>query len=225
MFFGVFLLEVPTGIVADYFGRKMSIILACLAAISGVITYSISPNFYIFLTGEFLLALATALLSGADQAIVYDSLKIIKQETNSKKILGKFFSVHLAAIAIAAPIGSLIATYLGLKYAMLLTAIPILIAFFIALTLTEPPVVKKESESTRYLKILINGIKYLYQHRIIKIFLLDNIPIAALSFMLIWLYQPTLLQLKLPILYLGFVHAALSLVQVWILNNFSLLEK
>src|SRR3989344_2366776 len=66
--FWAFIMEVPTGVVADYFGRKYSVALgAILIAIASVIYGSI-PNFGVFLLCEFLSAIAYALVSGANDA-------------------------------------------------------------------------------------------------------------------------------------------------------------
>jgi len=71
----IFIMEVPTVTIADYFGRKYSLLLGCIVNIITVIIYTITPNFYLFLVGEFLWATSAALFSGADDAFVYDSLK------------------------------------------------------------------------------------------------------------------------------------------------------
>jgi MFS family permease len=50
--FCVFVLEIPTGTVADFFGRKISIFLGSVVYILAVIVYVSYPNFYVFLAGE-----------------------------------------------------------------------------------------------------------------------------------------------------------------------------
>ena len=47
--FSKFILEIPTGAIADYFGRKTSIIFSALVMSIAVFVYSSYPNFYIFL--------------------------------------------------------------------------------------------------------------------------------------------------------------------------------
>ena len=105
----VFLLEIPTGTIADRFGRKTSISLACFTAVIAPLVYASYPVFTVFLIGEFIWALGSALFSGANEALIYDTLKKIKQEKLSKKFFAKTRSMHLIALMIAAPIGSLIA--------------------------------------------------------------------------------------------------------------------
>ena len=91
------------------------------------------PDFFIFVIAEILWALAYALVSGADHALLYDTLKEEKKEKESKKILGKFGSIELIGILIAAPIGSLIAQYFGIVWATKAMIIPFFFSFILIL--------------------------------------------------------------------------------------------
>jgi MFS family permease len=136
--FWMFALEVPTGAVADYFGRKASIIVGCIAFIFGIIIYGITPNFGFFMAGEFLWALSRALVSGADGAIVYDTLLEGNRADDSKKVFGRFRSFFLVGMAVGSPIGSIIAHYIGLREVMLFMILPACCALLVALTFREP---------------------------------------------------------------------------------------
>ena len=222
--FSVFLLEIPTGAIADYFGRKTSLICGALVTSVAALVYSSYPNFYVFMLGEFLWAMGFAFASGADEALVYDTLKKIRQQKKSKSIFGRFASVNMAGIMISAPIGSIIAANLGLRFTMMFIAIPTFASFILSLTLKEPKT-KKRVESQRYIKTLLSGVKYFKGHRVLKILAFDRISIMALAFFIIWTYQPMLQQLSVPIVYFGFVHAAMSGIQIVFMNNFVRLEK
>jgi len=221
--FFAFALEVPTGAIADYFGRKTSLILADLAAILAAGVYSSYPNFYIFIAGEFLFALAFSLTSGAAEALVYDSLKELGQEKQSKKIFARVRSCQLAAIMIGAPLGSIIGAYIGLQYAMMLMAVPFSLAFLLAFTLKEPK--PEKITRTSYLQTIRSGVSYFRGHRALKALAFDRISIAVLVFMLIWTYQPKLMQLSVPILYFGFIHTAFTGNEILFTNKFELLER
>ncbi len=221
----VFLLEVPTGAVADYLGRKTSLIFAVIAAMAGAIVYTAYPSFYLFMAGEFLFALSASLTSGADQALVYDSLKKIKQEKKSKKVFGRFSSFEMIGMVTGAPIGSIIAATMGVRYPLLLITIPLTIALLISFTFKEPKT-KKKIESRRYIEYLFRGVKYFKRHRILKILAFDRISIAVLVFFVVWAYQLKLMQIKVPVVYFGLVHAiAITGIQIPFMNSFEKLEK
>lgn len=81
----------------------------------GILTYVSYPNFYVFWAGETILAVAFTLKSGANEALLYDSLKTIGQEERSKKIFSSLESFKMAGILSGALIGGVLAKYGGLK--------------------------------------------------------------------------------------------------------------
>ncbi|MBN2102335.1 MAG: MFS transporter [Candidatus Aenigmarchaeota archaeon] len=222
--FSIFVLEIPTGAVADRFGRKASLILGAFVTIIAVALYSAYPNFLLFVVAEFLWAMGAAFMSGANEALVYDSLKVSGSEKTSKRILGRFSGFHLLGIMVSGPIGSIIAYSVGLRYAMLFSVIPFLIAVFVGLLLREPPVMTP-LEKRGYKDTITDGLKYFSKHRTLKILAFDSIIIHALSFMLIWMYQPLLQNFGLSILFFGVVHAGIAGTEAVIMNRFEWLEK
>src|SRR5579859_3813843 len=70
-----FILEVPTGIIADKIGRKYTLSFGALIAGIGLIVYAIQPNFLLFALGEVIVALGNSLISGANDALLYEKLK------------------------------------------------------------------------------------------------------------------------------------------------------
>lgn len=222
--FSVFILEVPTGTIADCFGRKQSLILSGAFAVLSPLVYASAPNFYVFLIGEFLWAMSAALLSGASEALVYDSLKKIDGAKNSKKVFARVESMALFALMVAGPIGSLAAHEFGLRAPMLLSAVPALVSVFIAISLKEPEVCEKV-RSMRYLDILKDGVKFFYKNRALKILALDMISIGTVAYFMIWLYQPMLKASGVSIAYFGLVSSALVGTQILIMNGYTKLEK
>ena len=92
--------EIPSGYIADYFGRKNSIILSTIFIFSGYLIFSnysgaIYPDgiFEIFILAEFLVAIGGSLMSGADSAIMYDTLLEIKQEEKYTEVEGKTYAI------------------------------------------------------------------------------------------------------------------------------------
>ncbi len=220
----VFLFEVPTGAIADQFGRKSSLALGTIITALGALLYVSMPNFYIFLIAEFVWAMGGALFSGANEAFVYDTLKKIKKSAQSKKIFARLDSAGLAGIMVGAPIGSVIASQYGLTAPMLLMIVPFTVAFLISLTLKEPKT-RKRVESKRYLSTLTEGVKFFYSSKVLKILTLDLVFIASIGYYMIWMYQPMLQNVNVNIAYFGIVHAVFVLSQIILMNNFDKLEK
>lgn len=223
--FWFFILEIPTGAVADYIGRKHSMALGTFVVAIAALVYGSVPKFEIFLLGEFLFAGAMAFVSGADEALLYDSLKEAGREAERKKIFGRANSFHLLGIFIAAPIGSFIASRLGLNAPMLLSSVSFLLAAAVAWSIREPKVHQAKSESKRYLDIVKKGFSFLRGHKVLRLLALDTIIVASSAYFIIWLYQPLLRSIGVGIFYLGIVHAVLVLSEIFVSTNFERLIK
>ena len=69
------LFEVPTGAVADVFGRKLSFILSCVVRALAFGLYYFSDTFAEFLVAEFIDAVGTTLSTGAFDAWAVDGMR------------------------------------------------------------------------------------------------------------------------------------------------------
>lgn len=84
-----FLMEIPTGAVADIYGRKTSRILGRLANTISILLMLYGNTTLAFAISFFFTALGNNLESGAGEALVYDSLKEIKEEHLYIKVRGR----------------------------------------------------------------------------------------------------------------------------------------
>ncbi len=223
--FWIFVLEIPTGTIADFFGRKYSLTLGALVIAVAAVIYGLVPKFEIFLVGEFLFALGTALLSGADDALLYDSLKELGREDESKAVFARAHSLHLIGIAVAAPIGSLIAARLGLNWPIILTAVPIFLATMVAWSLKEPGTKDKIPERKRYLLIAKSGVRFFLGHKKLRSLAIDAIGIAAVGYFVLWLSQPLLEKAGVSIYVFGWFSVTLIVSEIIIAANFPFLER
>ncbi len=217
-------LEIPTGAFADRHGRRASMLCATFCLIAAVGYYATHRGFAHFLVAEFLWAAASAFASGADEALAYDSLKAADEEGASKKALARLGTAEIFAISIAAPVGSLVASRYGLRAPMALGLIPYFIAIPVALSLREAPRVAPQ-ERPGYWAVMTGGARYFATHKILRALAFDSVTVWALSFMTIWLYQPRLQELGVPLVFFGFVTAGATLFQAAVLLNVSVFER
>ena len=66
-------LEIPSGYLADVWGRKKCLILGCILFFGGYLCYSFTSTFTAFLFAEILLGTGQTLVNGADSALLYDT--------------------------------------------------------------------------------------------------------------------------------------------------------
>lgn len=221
----VFILEVPTGAVADKLGRKHSIALGSLIIALAALVYGSVPRFEIFLLAEFIFAVGFALTSGADQALLYDTLVEEGREGESKEVLGRANSFHLAGMMFAAPIGSFFASRFGINAPMLLSSIPYFLAALIGISIQEPQLRSTQDESTRYLAIVKRGFAAMKNNRVVRTLTIDSVLVSAAVYFITWFYQPLLSNLSFPLIYFGLVQAFYLAVQIFVSSHFALFER
>jgi MFS family permease len=222
--FCVFAFEIPTGTVADFFGRKLSMLMGSIVSVLAVIIYVSYPNFYVFMAGETVWAIAFTLKSGANEALVYDSLKMIGQETRSQKVFAQLESFKMAGILTGALIGGVLAKFGGLRLPLMSMIVPFAISAILIAMLKEPPTGEKVTKSS-YAQILKGGIEFFARHRVLKILTLDMVAISSFAFLIIWAYQMLLKDAGVDIIYFGIVHAMMCLAQILVQQSFSRFEQ
>lgn len=221
----IVVLEIPSGAIADFLGRKTALLLSAFSVACAALTYSIIPNFYLFMLAETLWAFGSALSSGTSDAFVYFSLQSYNNEANLSNTLGRSRTLNLIALTISAPIGSIIAYFISLKFTMTLLAFIYIGAFLVALTFKEPKMTTNNYRQEKYWKIIISGFKELRKNKILRILALDWIPINVLIFFLFWTYQVYLDVINIPQLWFGFILAGMNIVNAIFSSTIPLLLK
>lgn len=103
-----FLSEIPTGALADLFGRRKIMIIGRLTSLISAIIMLFSNSFLGFAIGFILSAWGYNLNSGSEEALVYDSLKVLKREEEYLKINGKINLIIEVSQGLAVFIGGLL---------------------------------------------------------------------------------------------------------------------
>jgi MFS family permease len=219
-----FLLEVPTGSVADRFGRKVSLGVGTSLGALATLVYVSAPRFEVFLLAEIVFAVSWTLNSGADEALLYDSLAAAGRAAEAPRAFARLESCKLAGIVVGALTGSLLATEVGLRGTVAAQALPMAAACAIACTLREPPHRPEGGGRRSYRETLRDGVRHFADDPALRPLAFDAVGIGALSFLVIWLYQPLLEAAGIGISAFGSVHVALSLGQIAVLGSLARLH-
>jgi MFS family permease len=152
-----FAMEVPTGAVADIFGRKVSRILGRIFSLISVVLLLAANSFLWFGISFVFTALSYNLESGAGDALIYDSLKEIGEEHSYMKISGRKEFFYQIASVISFFAGGYLATK-SYSIAFVLTIIIASINILQSLTFKEPSIgrieVKENNEN-----VFVNQLK------------------------------------------------------------------
>jgi MFS family permease len=206
----VLLLEIPTGYVADEFGRKKTIVLASIFGLAGISYYSMSYGFGQFAVSEVLLAFGASLMSGADSAMMYDTLKGLGREGKYKEVEGKMGYYDLVANVLAASATGFILVY-GLRYTLYASIPFFLCAAVLSFGLVEPKrEIQKHPKGHAYRLYKICRFA-LYKNKEVRLLILYSALLSAVGTIGFWLYQPYMQQSGVALKYFGVVFASFSL--------------
>ncbi len=201
--------EVPTGIFADRYGRKTSIIVYCLVLILSEVIFLFGQGFLMLALSSAFAGIALSFYSGAGEALLYDSLKDQKKEHLMHKYMGTIGASTLAAGVIASVSGSIIGADLSMKSFILLIQMAIsaiVIGTLFSLTLKEPKYKEKKRELNPF-KSLPEGLKQLKSNPSLLRIVLLSIFAAPFFHIITLLYQPYLKSLGISVALLGTILA------------------
>ncbi|MBM3140061.1 MAG: MFS transporter [Chloroflexi bacterium] len=130
--------EIPTGIVADRYGRRLSLVIGTAVTVVGYIAFGVGSGLMILLAAYVILGIGEAFMSGADSALLYDSLHAEGRSGEFTHRMGRLNAYGTAAIAAFTLSGAAIAQWLPLWVPMVLSGVVSLPAVLIAWRFAEP---------------------------------------------------------------------------------------
>ncbi len=205
----IVVLEIPSGYFADVLGRKKTLIVGSIFGFAGFVVYSLGYGFYGFLIAELILGIGQSLISGADSAMLYDTL--LAQNRNDKylKFEGRMTSVGNFAEAIAGIIGGFLATY-SLRTPYFFQTGVAFLAIPAAITLIEPA---REShlKKLRFKDIISIFNHTLFINRELRFNIIFSAIIGCSTLTMAWFVQPYFKAVDLPLALYGVLWTFLNL--------------
>lgn len=201
-------LEIPSGYLADVWGRRKCLILGCILFFGGYVCYSFTSTFEAFLIAEVLLGIGQTLVNGADSALLYDTTAHYNKETLYLRYEGRITMIGNFAEAVAGIFGGLLAAYsLRLPfYAQALVAFSgIPAAFALKEFARKGNVQSPLAEIGRIVRYSLVTNKALCYN------IMFSGIIGAATLTMAWFVQPVLMYLKTPTSYYGIIWTVLNL--------------
>jgi MFS family permease len=200
--------ELPSGYLADVWGCRRTILVGAILGTIGIIIYSISSDFASFMVAEVILGIGFSFISGADSALLYDSLKTQNREKEYIKFEGSITSVGNFAEAFAGVAGGFLAT-ISLRTPYYFQVFIAAIAIPAAFLLKEP----KHIQERIKLKMseILSIVKLTYQQREMRSAILVSGFTGAATWAYAWLVQPYFKEAGVPISFFGILWTLLNL--------------
>lgn len=203
------LMEIPSGYLADVFGRRFSMVLGGLFTTAGFAAYALGEGVGLFLVAELLLGLGSGFISGADSAMLYDTLKEQGREHRYLKYEGYSSGFGNFAEAGAALVGGGLAVWLGTRAVYQVQVLIALVGFAAAFFLINPAI--HQSVKRPKLKDVVDTMRFVFTPGplLTNTLLSSFIGLGTLS--MAWFAQIYYTGLPVPVGYYGIIWAVLNL--------------
>lgn len=158
--------EVPTGVFADFAGRKKAIVISFF--LYGLVMFGFAgiSVFWMFIILDIFKALSSAFYSGSMEALVYDTLKEEGQEDKYDKVVANMESIAWVGLFVSSIMGGFL-YYFWFRSPYIVQGTLYIISAIIALGLVEPKVDSKKYNWTDAWRGNFEGLKELFgNHKI-----------------------------------------------------------
>lgn len=197
--------EIPSGVLADVFGRKKMLTVSCILRMLADIAMIFSVNLFTVCLAISLYALCDNFASGTGDALAYDSMKLAGAESGFEK----YSSNQLVIYRICSGISTLcagLALTLGYRLAYAAGLVTGVIQLAVLSSLQEVCSVEKDNgKSTRQLIMdcFRESLVFLREVRKVMGLMFCNSFIGAVDILLLFYLQATLPQKGMPVWILG----------------------
>lgn len=206
------LLEIPTGYLSDFAGRRVALITGAILFPVGLAIYVSSSSFWGFVAAEIVIALAISMRSGTDSALLFDTLRELDRDKQHKRYEGichfleKFGNASSAALCGVLMLSSIYYPF----YANILAS------FFLlplALFIKEP---RKSSQATEnhesHWSKIVKVVKFCLSHKKILGIMVYAAALLATGICGIWSYYLYYSSINIPTEYQGALFSIFALV-------------
>jgi len=203
------ILEVPSGILADKWGRKKVFAISSLFAIFQVVMLIYASNYWHFFFASILSAVSYSFLSGTNTAIFYDTLKQLKKEDQFEKLWARQHIFQQIPLVIA-----FVASGFLYKFSPLLPfqlSLLFLVASLIVVLTFKEPKYHKPIEEVNVFTHFIQSMKFIFENNFLKTILIFTVIFSIGSDLSYGYGQIYLKQLALPVVLFGIAYTFKSI--------------
>ncbi|MDD5749871.1 MAG: MFS transporter [Patescibacteria group bacterium] len=209
-----FLIEIPTGIFADVYGKRQSIIISKFLIFISFVAFGFSSGFWTLLVANLLYEFGKSFRSGTETAYVYNYLSENKGSPSYTLVKANQKFYARISEAIAAILGGLVASRLGFSLVFFLAALPAFVNFAQALTWEQIKEYESQAKKTlaSHLSLARKALLEIWQSRVVRIIVFNFAIFTAAFFALEKFTQPYMKSVGIELQYFGFIYSAFLLL-------------
>lgn len=203
-------MEYPSGYLSDRLGYRFSLLLASLLGISGWATYTVAGSFASVLLAEIQLGISYAFISGADSALLFETLRSAGRDEEYLRFDGRMTAWAQAGEAAGAIGAGVLYAWLPLLPFILQVGVWV-IAWLVCLRLKEPAERRPEPVASHWREAGSIARRALVDVPGLRWTLLLGALLGLASFFPVWLVQPYMQEHGVPLAWFGPVWAIANL--------------
>jgi MFS family permease len=204
--------EVPTGALADTVGRRTSLLIGTVLVAGGTALVAFLPGYWLIFGAYLVWSVGLALQSGADMALLYDTLRTAGREDEYEHVAGRSFAIMQLAQGVSSVAGGLLAG-IALHLPLVATSVCTAAGLVFLLALREPPAAHTERRS--YRRTLAEAADLVRRRRGLRPLMLFGATLGVVPWLLAFvLFQPYLDARAVPIAWFGVLFLLLRLAGV-----------
>ncbi|MBI4150631.1 MFS transporter [Candidatus Woesearchaeota archaeon] len=210
------LCEIPTGVIADVFGRKFSCLLGFITTNILWILIPFTRNYTELLIVVTLIGAFRTLSSGAWEAWIYDWLKYNKQKQLVLPSLAKQQFFTSTGMIIGPLFGAIVVHRIGIDWVWIIEGAGFLIASLILIFFAREHFVRISSTVSEhwiaFVKTAKEGFAYGFRHAAVRAMFFASVSLVGWGSLDDLLQQPYLTGLSMPVPALGIVWSILAVL-------------
>jgi predicted MFS family arabinose efflux permease len=204
-------LEFPSGYVADRLGHRLALIVAGLLWLVGWVLYARASDFASALVAESTLAAGLAFLSGADAALLYESLKGEERAADYTRWEGRGRAAGQICEATSSAVGGwLYSLTPRLPFYLQIPIAAAALGLAVATREVREPA-RDPSPHRSHLDRVRAILRFAATHRELRAAFALSVSLGLSSFVMVWLIQPYVQARGVPTAWLGPLWAAANL--------------
>jgi len=164
----VYIFEVPSGVIADRYGKKTELIICFIFYIVSFIIFFLGTNFYMYVFAMILYGLGDAFRSGTHKAMIMSYLDRQNLKYSKSKVYGKTRSYSLMGSTVASLAGiGLYFYFSSIAWLFIIAIIPYILDLL--LILSYPSYLNERQDTSfsfkKFVKESIKSVKYVFQNK------------------------------------------------------------
>ena len=196
--------EVPSGALADVFGRKKIMVASSVMAIISSLIMVLSDSFFTIALAMITSAFSYNLASGTREALAYDSLKDAGIENEYDKFASNDMVIYEVTSSVATLLAG-VALMLGYKKAYIIDVLVGLLAVIVASSLSEikTELYSETSIRKRFKEVADSSIEFIRENRRARLIIVFNALIGTVDILILFFLQAKLPEMGLGTILLG----------------------